>query len=89
MAFREHESKRLESNPLFSIGDVTTVNLTTIKGGVQSNVIPPFMDACFDIRLAITVDHKDFEKQVNKENYLLWVQLLQRDTIVSSGIILF
>ncbi|XP_058978384.1 aminoacylase-1 isoform X1 [Musca domestica] len=66
MAFREHESQRLENDPSLSIGDVTTVNLTTIKGGVQSNVVPPFMDVCFDIRLAITVDHQEFENQVRK-----------------------
>ncbi|XP_013107891.1 aminoacylase-1 isoform X1 [Stomoxys calcitrans] len=66
MAFRANESKRLESDASLSIGDVTTVNLTTLKGGVQSNVVPPFMDVCFDIRLAITVDHGDFEKQVRQ-----------------------
>lgn len=66
MAFREHESQRLENDPSLSIGDVTTVNLTTIKGGVQSNVVPPFMDVCFDIRLAITVDHQEFENQVRE-----------------------
>ncbi|XP_065365133.1 aminoacylase-1-like [Calliphora vicina] len=66
MEFREHESKRLESNPNLTIGDVTTVNLTTLSGGVQSNVIPPFMQMGFDIRLAITVDHAEFEKQVRQ-----------------------
>ncbi|KAM7348873.1 aminoacylase-1-like [Cochliomyia hominivorax] len=66
MSFREHESKRLESDPNLTIGDVTTVNLTTISGGVQSNVIPPFMQIGFDIRLAITVDHNEFEKQVRQ-----------------------
>ncbi|TMW48983.1 hypothetical protein DOY81_005927 [Sarcophaga bullata] len=66
MAFREHESKRLERDPNLTIGDVTTVNLTKISGGVQSNVIPPFMQIGFDIRLAITVDHNEFEKQIRK-----------------------
>ncbi|KAI8122699.1 hypothetical protein FF38_01384 [Lucilia cuprina] len=66
MAFREHEAKRLESDPNLTIGDVTTVNLTTLSGGVQSNVIPPFMQMGFDIRLAITVDHAEFEKQVRQ-----------------------
>lgn len=66
MAYRAEQSKRLESDPKLSIGDVTTVNLTKINGGVQSNVIPPSMDACFDIRLAITVEHKDFENMVRR-----------------------
>ncbi|XP_037936843.1 aminoacylase-1A-like [Teleopsis dalmanni] len=66
MTLREQESKRLESDSSLTIGDVTTVNLTKIHGGVQSNVIPPLLEACFDIRLAITVDHKEFENQVRK-----------------------
>lgn len=64
MAIRKAESQRLELNPNLTIGDVTTVNLTKINGGVQSNVIPPNLEASFDIRLAITMDHDRFEKQV-------------------------
>lgn len=71
MAFREHESTRLKRNQNLSIGDVTTVNLTTLSGGVQSNVIPPFMQIGFDIRLAITVDHDEFEKQVRNMLHLI------------------
>ncbi|XP_061395601.1 aminoacylase-1-like [Musca vetustissima] len=64
MAFREHEAKRLESDPNLSIGDVTMVNLTTINGGVQSNVVPASLDVGFDIRIAIDVDPKEFENQL-------------------------
>lgn len=44
------------------IGDVTTVNLTVISGGVQTNVVPPEMTVGFDIRLALDVDHVAFER---------------------------
>lgn len=43
------------------VGDVTTVNLTVISGGVQTNVVPPEMTVGFDIRLALDVDHAQFE----------------------------
>lgn len=65
MALREQEVRRLENNPDLTIGDVTTINLTIANGGVQTNVIPPKMMVCFDIRLALDVDHLEFENKVN------------------------
>lgn len=35
MAFRRNQEMKLENNPKFTIGDVTTVNLTILKGGTQ------------------------------------------------------
>lgn len=64
MEFRQHEVDRLESDSSLSIGDVTTINLTSINGGVQSNVVPPTLEAVFDMRLALNVDHDAYEKQV-------------------------
>ncbi|XP_017492783.1 PREDICTED: aminoacylase-1-like [Rhagoletis zephyria] len=66
MEFRQHEVERLESDSALSIGDVTTINLTSINGGVQSNVVPPTLEAVFDMRLALNVDHDDYEKQLKK-----------------------
>lgn len=60
MDMRRHEEKKLENNPELNIGDVTTVNLTMIEGGIQANVVPPELRLMFDIRLAIEVDHDDF-----------------------------
>lgn len=65
MTYRTEQVKRLESDRKLKIGDVTTINLTKISGGVQSNVIPPKMTLCFDIRLALDVDHKQFECKVS------------------------
>ncbi|EDW15005.1 aminoacylase-1 [Drosophila mojavensis] len=64
MDFRESQVKRLEEDPNIDIGDVTTVNLTQLGGGVQSNVVPPLLEVVFDIRIAITVDIVEFEKQI-------------------------
>ncbi|EDV95052.1 aminoacylase-1 [Drosophila grimshawi] len=63
MEYRASQVKRLE-DPTIDIGDVTTVNVTQLKGGVQSNVVPPLLEVVFDIRVAITVDVAAFEKQI-------------------------
>lgn len=64
MDFRQTQVEKLENNPEFTIGDVTSVNLTILKGGVQVNVVPPLIMAAFDIRLALDVDHSEFEAMV-------------------------
>ncbi|XP_046387208.1 aminoacylase-1-like [Ischnura elegans] len=60
MDFRQKEKEKLEANPTLTVGDVTTINLTQIKGGVQPNVVPPELQVIFDARLAVTIDHKEF-----------------------------
>ncbi|XP_030563931.1 aminoacylase-1-like [Drosophila novamexicana] len=64
MEFRESQVKRLEEDLNMDIGDVTTVNLTQLHGGVQSNVVPPLLEAVFDIRVAITEDLDALEKRI-------------------------
>lgn len=64
MDFRDSQVKRLKENPDLTIGDVTTLNITKMKGGVQNNVIPSEMTLGFDVRIAIDVDMDAFEKQV-------------------------
>lgn len=34
--------------------------------GVQSNVVPPQLVVTFDMRLALDVDHREFENQLRK-----------------------
>lgn len=65
MDYRTEQAEKLKNNPELSIGDVTTVNLTIIKGGLQSNVVPTSLRAMFDCRLAIDVDHNAFEEMVS------------------------
>ncbi|XP_026315324.1 aminoacylase-1-like isoform X2 [Hyposmocoma kahamanoa] len=62
----EQQKKILDSDSKLTIGDVTTVNLTQIYGGVQSNVIPEKLTVVFDIRLAVTVDHNKFESMIKQ-----------------------
>ena len=66
---RKEQVRLLENNPHLTIGDVTTVNLTRISGGVQSNVIPPTMMLGFDVRLDLNVDHKKFEAKVSRSKF--------------------
>lgn len=69
MDMRRENVLRMENNPELTIGDVTTVNLTILSGGKQDNVVPPYMDVTFDVRLAIDVDHKAFEDQVGIDRF--------------------
>lgn len=66
MELRDVEERKLESNSNLGIGDVTTVNLTMLNGGVQNNVIPGELTIVFDIRLAVDVDHNEFDGMVKK-----------------------
>lgn len=63
--FRAAEVRKLDENAELTVGDVTSINLTMIEGGVQVNVVPTVMRVTFDIRLAVGVDHADFENMVN------------------------
>lgn len=62
--FRKSQQQKLKDNIELNIGDVTTINLTQISGGVQSNVIPPQLTLGFDIRFALDQNMEDFELQV-------------------------
>ncbi|KAI7791559.1 putative aminoacylase-1A-like [Triplophysa rosa] len=64
LEFREKEKKRLNTNECFTLGDVTTVNMTMLKGGVAYNVVPAEMDVSFDLRIPPTVDLQEFEEQI-------------------------
>nr|XP_012218382.1 PREDICTED: aminoacylase-1 isoform X2 [Linepithema humile] len=62
---RTVEKSKLK-DPKIKLGDVTSVNLTKIWGGVQTNVIPTDLTAMFDLRLAPTVDHEEFEATIKR-----------------------
>ena len=61
MDYRASQVKMLEDNKELTIGDVTTVNVTLLNGGVQSNVVPPQFQVTIDMRLSLQVNHQDFE----------------------------
>uniref|UniRef100_A0A671SSI1 N-acyl-aliphatic-L-amino acid amidohydrolase n=1 Tax=Sinocyclocheilus anshuiensis TaxID=1608454 RepID=A0A671SSI1_9TELE len=64
LEFREKEKHRLNTNECFTLGDVTTVNMTMVKGGVAYNVIPAEMDVSFDLRIPPTVNLQEFEVKI-------------------------
>uniref|UniRef100_A0A7E4VIH8 N-acyl-aliphatic-L-amino acid amidohydrolase n=1 Tax=Panagrellus redivivus TaxID=6233 RepID=A0A7E4VIH8_PANRE len=49
-AFRQEQKDRLNDGKL-TLGDVTTINMTQLAGGVQTNVVPDVLKATFDIRV--------------------------------------
>uniref|UniRef100_A0A8C1YBL2 Peptidase M20 dimerisation domain-containing protein n=1 Tax=Cyprinus carpio TaxID=7962 RepID=A0A8C1YBL2_CYPCA len=55
---------RLNTNECFTLGDVTTVNMTMVKGGVAYNVVPAEMDVSFDLRIPPTVNLQEFEEKI-------------------------
>ncbi|XP_051172765.1 aminoacylase-1-like [Leptopilina boulardi] len=65
MKFREIENNKLKTLNL-KPGEVSTVNLTMLKGGVQINVIPEELSVGFDVRLAPDVDHEEFRKMIKQ-----------------------
>lgn len=70
LEFREKEAKRLANNPkTLSIGDVTSVNVTKVQGGVQMNVVPSLFEAWVDCRVACDVDVYEFQETVSKKGF--------------------
>lgn len=61
-AFRATQVERLNNDPDLTIGDVTTVNVTMIEGGVHLNVLPDYFTIMTDFRLAVDVNHDEFEE---------------------------
>lgn len=69
MTRRRSEMKKMEENPELTLGDLTTINLTMLNGGVQYNVVPPLLTATFDVRLSVNENLEAFEKQVSGSKY--------------------
>lgn len=70
MDYRAEQLAKLKQNPKLSIGDVTTVNLTMLDGGIQHNVVPAMLEATFDVRLAADVDRSAFERTVSIRSFI-------------------
>jgi aminoacylase len=72
LSIRESEKARLKANRVADLGDVTSVNMTMLGGGLQPNVVPPELSAVFDIRIT---PHWD----------LAYVDKLLHDTCAEAG----
>ncbi|KJH48895.1 N-acyl-L-amino-acid amidohydrolase [Dictyocaulus viviparus] len=66
LAFRERQRQILLADESLTLGDVTSLNLTIIEGGVQINVLPEKYTAYFDIRVPPTVDFDELESTIAK-----------------------
>ncbi|XP_017046430.1 aminoacylase-1-like [Drosophila ficusphila] len=64
MKFRETQVQLLANDSSLDLGDATTLNLTMLDGGKQSNVVPPLLEAVFDIRIAIKQDLAELEQLI-------------------------
>ena len=64
LQFRAEQQKKLENNPELTLGDVTSVNLTLMEGGVQVNVVPDQFSLSYDLRITPTTNIEQFEAEV-------------------------
>ncbi|KAJ3643733.1 hypothetical protein Zmor_026426 [Zophobas morio] len=66
-AFRKQERQKLDDNPSWTVGDVITLNVTQMGGGVQNNVVPPEFVIAVDCRIPpINVDVTQWEETINQ-----------------------
>lgn len=61
--YRANERRKLDELK-YPEANVTSINLTMLKGGVATNVIPAELSATFDIRVSINGDVDELEQQV-------------------------
>lgn len=74
MEFRESQKRKLETGHNLSLGDVTSVNVTMLSGGVQYNVAPSEMCIGVDMRITPTDNHKALQSQLEQ-----WVKQAGND----------
>src|SRR5690348_12293927 len=59
---RTQQKALLNSRPDMLLGDVTSVNMTMLGGGLQANVVPPELSAVFDVRISPNWPVDEFQK---------------------------
>ncbi|KAF9082886.1 adenylate cyclase [Mortierella sp. GBA35] len=69
MDLRNEQEKLLEvglhhNGTRYTLGDVTTINLTFLQSGIQYNVIPMEATCGFDIRVSPFFDMKEFQAKI-------------------------
>ncbi|XP_037031210.1 aminoacylase-1A-like [Bradysia coprophila] len=66
MERRQVEMDNMRNSNATTYANVTSINLTMLKGGVQGNVIPPELSVTFDVRLAVNADHDQFQRDIDQ-----------------------
>lgn len=64
LGYREKQKKLFYDDPKQHLGDVTTINLTFLSGGVQMNVVPNELCVGFDMRITPTTNIAEFQKML-------------------------
>ncbi|KAL0115587.1 hypothetical protein PUN28_010833 [Cardiocondyla obscurior] len=64
--FRASEKAKMDLDKNIFAGSVTSVNLTKIWGGVQTNVIPNELHVLFDVRVTSLTDHDELEATIKR-----------------------
>ena len=67
--YREVQRKRLEENSDLSLGDVNTINLTMMNGGVQANVVPDKLILTFEVR---KLQHQIYRVNIYSIYFIYW-----------------
>ncbi len=49
---------RLKADPSLRLGDVTSLNVTMLGGGIQWNVVPDAMSLGLDVRVTLSDSHQ-------------------------------
>uniref|UniRef100_A0A0N4Z1P0 N-acyl-aliphatic-L-amino acid amidohydrolase n=1 Tax=Parastrongyloides trichosuri TaxID=131310 RepID=A0A0N4Z1P0_PARTI len=65
LEFRASEKVKLESDSKKNLGDVTTLNVTIINGGVQVNCLPTEFEMSIDMRINPNYNFDEIEKMIN------------------------
>ena len=66
LGLREEYKKKYDEDPNLDLGEVTTINMTHLSGGVQMNVVPNEFTVGFDMRITPTTDLKKFMAQLER-----------------------
>ncbi|XP_037040408.1 aminoacylase-1-like [Bradysia coprophila] len=66
MERRKVEVENMRNSNATTYANVTSINLTMLKGGVQGNVIPPELSVMFDVRLSVNEDLDAFERDIDR-----------------------
>lgn len=62
--YRQEQKTKLEGAPCLKLGDVTTINVTEIHGGITHNVVPNKFVVVLDMRFSPHEDHQEILRMV-------------------------
>ncbi|XP_078485527.1 aminoacylase-1 isoform X1 [Ciona intestinalis] len=85
LQFRSEQKSQLDENhSCMQLGDVTTVNLTQVQGGIAMNIVPAELSATFDVRVPPSVDLQKFETNLqtwcNEAGSDVTIEYIQKNT---------